>query len=80
MSKFLGALAVFTLVFYAFSAQATDVRKRQAVQPQYAVQPPPPREPLRQIPIVGTVVYGGLNYAGQLILSPTELITGPRRY
>lgn len=80
MSKIIAALAVFALLFTSFSAQANGVRKRQAVQPQYVVQPPPPREPLREIPIVGTVVYGGLNYAGQIILSPTELITGPRRY
>lgn len=78
MSKFFAALALAVIVAIgvSFSASANGVRKHQAVQPQYAVQQP---APLQRIPIVGTVVYGGLNYAGELILSPTELITGPPR-
>lgn len=62
------------------SAQAHVVKRHAVVQqPPQAVYVQP--EPLRQIPIVGTVVYGGLNYAGQLIVSPFELIAGPpRRY
>lgn len=77
--KLLGAVVIFAIIASIVPAGANGVRKRQAVQPQYVVQPPP-REPLRQIPVVGTVVYGGLDYAGKLILSPTELVTGPRRY
>lgn len=72
MSKILTALA-FTFVLGVTLTQAADIRQRQAVQPQYQE-----RQPLRQIPVVGTVVYGGLNYAGSLILSPLELIS-PRR-
>lgn len=70
---------VTVLICGVVAAQAADVRVRQSRQ--VIVQPPPQRvEPLRQIPIVGTVVYGGLEYAGKLIVSPTELVTGPRRY
>lgn len=67
-------IAVFTML--VGNAQAANLFvKNQPKQQVVYVQP----EPLRQIPIVGTVVYGGLNYAGALILSPLELITGPRR-
>lgn len=76
MNKLLTALAMLFVLGISFGSQAADFRKRQAVQPQYAVEPTPP---LKRIPIVGTVVYGGLDYAGKLILSPTELVTGPRR-
>lgn len=71
---------VTVLICGVVAAQAADVRtnnhRRDSV---VVVQPQQPVEPLRQIPIVGTVVYGGLNYAGALILSPVELVTGPRR-
>lgn len=64
---------VTVLICGVVAAQAADRTYRQ-------VQPPPQRvEPLRQIPIVGTVVYGGLDYAGALILSPVEIVTGPPR-
>lgn len=72
-------LAVLAVALCGSAAYANGNSKRVQQSPQVVyVQPQP--EPLRQIPIVGTVVYGGLNYAGALILSPTELITGtPRR-
>lgn len=71
MKSLIATLAV--LICGIVAVQAADVRTRQAKQPVVQQQ-----EPLRQIPIVGTVVYGGLNYAGALILSPLELIS-PRR-
>lgn len=75
MKRLLATVTV--LICGVVAAQATDVRVRTTRQ-QVVVQEPQPA-PLQRIPIVGTVVYGGLNYAGALILSPTELITGPRR-
>lgn len=69
-----------SLVAFCGTANAADNYRQRRAQ-----QVPPPgyyvvrQEPLRQIPIVGTVVYGGLNYAGQLIFSPLELIYGPQR-
>lgn len=72
MNRLIATVIVLTCGLVAAQAADRDRTSRQE-------QPPQRVEPLRQIPIVGTVVYGGLNYAGALILSPIELITGPRR-
>lgn len=67
-------------VVFSGTASAADVVKHKRVvvqQPPEVVYVQP--EPLRQIPIVGTVVYGGLSYAGQLATSPLELVQPPRR-
>ena len=73
MHKFLAATVVVVLT--AGSAAAADVKQRRAVYrqaPQVLVVQD--RGPLGQIPVVGTVVFGGLNYAGALIMSPLELV------